>query len=325
MSAVDVGGRAEVASPWRRAGHRFVRHPAGVIGIALIALYSVMAAFPSVIAPDNPLHSFTGHNLQGPSGRFLFGTDEIGRDVLSRVVYGVRPALFVGFLSVGIGALIGAFTGFAAGFYNSRVVNAVMRVWDGVLAVPAVLIGLLLAATLGRGLTVVAVTMGIASAPILARLARAGALRESELGYVEAAEALGYRRRRIFWRHVVPNSLGPVIVQLALTMAFAILLESALAFLGISVQPPTPSWGAMLSESRDYLTQAWWYGMFPGLAITLLVLAVNLVADAARDALDTRSEGTILAGAGSVPVPARSPPRRRHGSGRRAPGSESRE
>ncbi len=279
-----------VASPWRRASRRLIRQPAGIIGTVLLLAYVAMAAFPSILAPHDPLHSFSTANLKGPSGKFPFGTDPIGRDVMSRVIYGARPALIVGLVAVGIGALIGALTGFAAGFFDNRPANAVMRLWDGVFAVPAVLIGLILAATFGDGLTVVAVAVGIAAAPSLARVARAAALAESQLGYVEAAEALGYRRRRIFWRHLVPNALSSVVVQLALTMAFAILLESALAFLGVSTQPPTPSWGVMLSDSRGYLSQAWWYGLFPGLAISLLVLGINLLADAARDALDPRSD-----------------------------------
>jgi peptide/nickel transport system permease protein len=252
-----------------------------------------MAVFPLLISPQNPLESFSSEALKGPSARFWFGTDPIGRDVLSRVVYGARPALIAGLVAVAIGAAVGALTGFAAGFYDNRASNAVMRLWDGVFAVPAVLIGLILAATFGAGLTVVAVAVGIAAAPSLARVARSAALGESRLGYVEAAEALGYRRRRIFWRHVIPNALSSVVVQLALTMAFAILLESALAFLGVSTQPPTPSWGVMLSDSRNYLGQAWWYGLFPGLAITLLVLALNLLADAARDALDPRADRSL--------------------------------
>lgn len=280
------------ASPWRRAIRRFVHQPAGVIGLVLLVGYIFLALFPSVVAPHNPLTAFTGAALHPPSARFPFGTDEIGRDILSRVIYGTRPALEVGFTAVAIGAGIGALTGFAAGFYNNRLANAVMRVWDGVFAVPAVLIGLLLAATFGAGVTTIAVAVGIAAAPALARVARAAALSESQLGYVEAAEALGYRRRRIFFRHVVPNAIGSVIVQLALTMAFAILLESALAFLGVGAQPPAATWGSMLAESRSYLSQAWWFGLFPGLAITLLVLAVNLLADAARDALDPRADTT---------------------------------
>lgn len=285
-----VAALGSAPSPWRRAGRRLVRQPAGVIGLTLLSIYLAMALFPSLLAPHNPLESFNGEALKPPSGRFLLGTDAIGRDMLSRIIYGARPALIVGFVAIGIGASLGALSGFAAGFFNNAPTNGIMRLWDGVFAVPAVLIGLILAATFGPGLTVVALAVGIAAAPILARVARAATLREAQLGYVEAARALGFRSRRIFWRHVVPNALSAVVVQLALTMAGAILLESALAFLGVSTQPPAASWGAMLANSRNYLGQAWWYGLFPGLAITLLVLGINLLADAARDALDPRSD-----------------------------------
>lgn len=278
------------ASPWRRSGRRFIRQPAGVIGLTIFTIFVVTAVFPSLLAPHDPFMTYAGQALKSPNRRFPLGTDSIGRDVLSRVIYGARPALITGSVAAAIGGTVGALSGFAAGFYDNRTWNAVMRIWDGVFAIPVVLIGLILAATFGNGLTVVVIAVGIAAAPTLARVARAATLAESQLGYVEAAEALGYRKGRIFWRHVVPNSLSAVVVQLALTMAFAILLESALAFLGVSTQPPAASWGVMLSDSRNYLSQAWWYGLFPGLAITLLVLAINLIADAARDALDPRAE-----------------------------------
>lgn len=294
LDATPAGPTIAVAdpiapSPWGRAWRRFIRQPAGIVGAVLLLVYLAMALAPSLLAPHDPLQSYAGASLHAPGGRFLLGTDPIGRDVLSRIVYGARPALIVGLVAVAIGAGIGALTGLAAGFYDNLPTNAIMRVWDGVFAVPAVLIGLILAATFGQGVTTVAIAVGIAAAPHLARVSRAAALAQSSLGYVEAAEALGYPRRRIFLRHVLPNSLSPIIVQLALTMAFAILLESALAFLGVSTQPPAASWGVMLSDSRTYLDQAWWYGLFPGLAITILVLGINLLADAARDALDPRA------------------------------------
>ncbi len=285
-----VSGSWAAASPWKRAARRFIRQPAGIIGTLIFLLYALMAIAPSLLAPHNPDQIFASATLQKPTGRFLFGTDPIGRDVLSRVIYGARPSMIVGCVAVGIGALVGAFSGLAAGFYDNHVTNAIMRVWDGVFAVPAIVLGLILAATFGPGVTVVAVAVGIAAAPHLARVSRSASLGESNLGYVEAAEALGYPRWRIFLVHVLPNSLSPIIVQLALTMAFAILLESALAFLGVSVQPPQASWGAMLADSRDYLSSGWWYGLFPGLAITILVFAVNLLADAARDAFDPRAD-----------------------------------
>lgn len=289
-TSLAAGGQERAESPWRLAVRRFIRQPAGVIGSAVLALYLAMALIPGVMAPLSPLTASPAGGNKAPSALHLLGTDPIGRDVLSRIIYGARPALEVGFLAVGIGAVIGALSGLAAGFYKNRPLNAVMRLWDGVFAVPAVLIGLILAATFGSGVTTVAVALGIASAPALARVSRAAALVEAEQGYVEACRALGFRRFRVFVVHVLPNTLGSVVVQLALTASFAILLESGLAYLGVSAQPPNPDWGAMVADSLNYLSTDWWYGLFPGLAITILVVALNLLANAARDALDPRSE-----------------------------------
>lgn len=279
-----------VNSPWRRAIRRFVRQPAGVIGLVLFAGYVVMAVAAPLLSPYNPDQSFSGSLLHPPSARFLLGTDELGRDVLSRIIYGAQPALAVGAAAVTVGACVGALSGFVAGFHGQRLGNVIMRVWDGMFAVPAVLIGLLLAATYGAGNVVIAIAVGLAAAPSLARVSYSAAIAELGRGYVEVGHALGLSRPRIFLRHVVPNALSAVVVGLALTMSGAILLEAALAYLGVGPPPPAPTWGVMLSDSRSYLGQAWWYGVFPGAAITGLVLSLNLLADAARDALDPRSE-----------------------------------
>lgn len=290
VDLVEAGEGERIDSPWRRASRRFFRQPAGMIGTVVLAVYGAMALIPGLLAPMSPLLASPSLANKAPNAVHLLGTDPIGRDVLSRIIYGARPALEVGLVAVGIGAAIGALSGLAAGYYNNRSLNAIMRLWDGVFAVPAVLIGIILAATFGAGVTTVAVALGIASAPTLARVSRAAALVEAEQGYVEANRALGYRRWRIFIVHVLPNTLGSVVVQLALTASFAILLESGLAYLGVSAQPPSPDWGAMVADSLNYLSTDWWYGLFPGLAITVLVVALNLLANAARDALDPRSE-----------------------------------
>jgi ABC-type dipeptide/oligopeptide/nickel transport system permease subunit len=292
-TGVEVGSLAPVAglvkSPWRRAARRFVRQPAGIIGLTLILGYLVMAVGAPLLSPYNPDQSFASALLHPPSSKFLLGTDELGRDLLSRIIYGTRPALAVGAAAVAVGAVIGALSGFAAGYFRSRVGNLIMRFWDGVFAVPAVLIGMALAATYGPSNAVIGAAVGIAAAPALARISYGSTLAELERGYVEASRSLGFRELRIFFLHVVPNALSAVIVNLALTMSGAILLEAALAFLGVGPPPPAPTWGVMLSTSRTYLGQAWWYGVFPGIAITGLVLGLNLLADAARDALDPRT------------------------------------
>jgi peptide/nickel transport system permease protein len=286
----EPGATSSVRSPWMRAAQRFARQPAGVVGLALILLYISMALAAPVISPHDPNQAYSASALHPPSGQFLLGTDELGRDIFARIIYGARPALAVGAAAVAVGACAGALSGFAAGFYKGRAASIVMRMWDGVFAIPAVLVGLLLAATFGASNLSIGIAVGIAAAPSLARVAYSATLAEMERGYVEACRALGMRPRRVFFAHVIPNALSPVIVNLALTMGGAVLIEAALAYLGVGPPPPASAWGVMLSTSRNYLGQAWWYGLFPGLAITGLVLALNLLADAARDALDPRSE-----------------------------------
>ena len=287
---VDSANTYMVQSPWRRATRRFVRQPAGVIGLTLTAGYVFMALAAPLISPHNPDQSYPLSILKGPSGKFLLGTDELGRDVLSRIIYGAQPALAVGAAAVAVGGLVGAMSGFFAGFTQGKLSKVIMRVWDGIFAIPAVLIGLALAAAYGANNLVIAIAVGIAAAPSLARVSYAATVVEMGRGYVEAARALGLRSRSIFLSHVVPNALSVVIVNLALTMSGAILLEAALSYLGVGPPPPAPAWGVMLSDSRTYLDQAWWYGVFPGVAITGLVLALNLMADAGRDALDPRND-----------------------------------
>lgn len=278
-----------VRTPFRRALRRFIRQPAGITGSLLLLLYVVAAVAAPLIAPHDPLTSYRTAPLHAPSGEFLLGTDPIGRDILSRIIYGARPALVVGISAVVVGAVIGCLSGMAAGYFGGKLAGVVMRFWDGVFAVPAVLVGLVLAGAFGGGLTIIAVAAGIAAAPSLARISYAAVLGDLEKGYTEAARAQGLRSSRIFFLHILPNALSPMVIQLALTMSFAVLMEAAFSFLGVGVQPPTAAWGSMLADSRGYLGQAWWYGVFPGLAITGLVLALNFLADAARDALDPKA------------------------------------
>ncbi len=277
-------------SPWRKAGRRFIRQPAGIIGVVVLTVYVLLAFFPGVIAAHDPLESFRGQELVGPSGEHWFGTDPIGRDVFARVVHATSLALRVGLFAVGIGVTIGSLSGFFAAFVGGRWAGPIMRFWDGVFAMPAVLLGLTLGAAIGPGITAIAIAVGIAAAPALARVAYGSGLQQMEVGYVEAAGALGVRPHKVFFGHLLPNSIGPVIVQAALFMGVAVLLEASLSFLGVGTQPPDPSWGGMLAESQRYISQAWWYGLFPGLAIAGLVLGLNMTADAARDALDPRAQ-----------------------------------
>jgi peptide/nickel transport system permease protein len=272
----------------RQAVERFVREPAGLIGACLVFGILVVAGAAPILAPYSPIQQFPGNELAPPSARFLLGTDSIARDILSRMMFGSRVSLLVGVVAVALGAGVGGVTGLLAGYVQGRFDAVVMRLWDAVFAVPAILLGIAFAAAFRPSGGLAAVTLGIASMPTFARLARAGVLAESRKDYVRAARALGASQMRLLGRHILPNILGPIFVQLALVMAAAVVLEAGLSFLGLGVQPPEPSWGGMLAESRQYLRQAPWYGLFPGLSLTFLVLGLNFLADGLRDALDPR-------------------------------------
>jgi peptide/nickel transport system permease protein len=276
-------------TPLAMAVRRFLHQPAGVLGLAILMAAVLLAAFGPLIAPYSPIQQFPGSELGPPSARFPLGTDSIGRDLLSRVIFGTRVSLLVGVIAVALGAGLGGTGGLVAGYAGGLSAAVIMRLSDAVFAVPAVLLGIAFAAAFGASATTVAVTLGIATMPTFARLTRAAVLAERSKEYVLAARTLGATPPRLMVRHILPNILGPLLVQAGLTMAAAVLLEAGLSFLGLGTQPPLPSWGVMLSESRQYLRQAPWYGIFPGIAVTLLVLGLNSLSDALRDALDPRS------------------------------------
>jgi len=281
----DVASR----SATRQAAERFVARPGGVIGVGVLLVIVLGAVAAPALAPHDPLVQFAGSEFDPPGGQFPLGTDQLGRDLLSRIVFGARSSLIVGILAVLLGAGVGGASGLAAGYTGGWLDAMVMRLWDAVFAVPAILTGIALAAAFGAGATNAAIAIGIATMPTFARLMRGAVIQERVRDYVEAARALGATDLRIVVRHIVPNSLGPFVVQIALAMGAATLLEAGLSFLGLGTQPPQPAWGDMLAESRLYLRQAPWYAVFPGIALTSLVVSLNFCADALRDALDPRS------------------------------------
>lgn len=252
-------------------------------GVVLFVLIGLLAP---LLAPYHPLAQHRGKELAPPSAVHLLGTDELGRDVFSRLLFGARTSLLVGGVSVLIGAAVGANAGLIAGYHGGLIDHVLMRLMDFLLAFPPILLGITVVAVLGVGSLKAGVAVGIASIPQFGRIARGAVLRERALEYVQAADAMGATSWRVLFRHVLPNVMTPLIVHTALAMGFAVLFEASLGFLGLGAQPPQPSWGVMLRESRAYLHRAPWYAVAAGIPIALFVLSLNSSADALRRRLD---------------------------------------
>lgn len=262
-------------------------------GLLVLAVLAAVAMVGPWLAPYDPNEVNVPGRLVGPSWAHPFGTDNLGRDVLSRVLVGARVSLQVGFVAVGISLTAGLLIGLVAGFYSGATDALLMRTMDVLFAFPAILLAIAVLAILGPGITNAMIAIGIVYTPIFARIVRAATLVVSAQLYVRAARAVGAGDLRILLHHVLPNIAAPVIVQTSLSLAFAILAEAALSFLGLGVQRPDPAWGRMLAEGRDFVSQAPWMGIFPGLAIFATVLAFNVVGDGLRDALDPRQRSVI--------------------------------
>jgi peptide/nickel transport system permease protein len=272
---------------------RLLKHPGGVVGALVTLCFVAVALVAPWLSPYDPLAQDLDRRLQGPSRGHLLGTDDFGRDILSRVMYGARISLTVGFVSIGIAVTGGLALGLVAGFYTTgrwgRLIDqAIMRTSDILLAFPAVLLAIAIVTAFGPGLRNAMLAIAIIYVPRFIRIVRASVLVEKAQTYVEAGRALGVSQRRLLWRHLLPNVMSPVIVQATLGLAEAIIEAAALSFLGLGATPPTPEWGAMLAEGRSYLRLAPWVTFFPGLAIFLVVVSFNLVGDGLRDALDPR-------------------------------------
>jgi len=280
--------RVRADSPWRIALRVLVRNRVAMAGFGVLVLVSLAALFAPRISPYDPYEVDFLKQLAAPSQEHLLGTDLYGRDILSRILWGGRTTLVVGLISVAIGASFGIVLGLVSGYYGRFVDALIMRLVDVLLSFPRILLALTIVGMLGPGLFNVMLAVGIASITGYARLVRGTVLSAKQHTYVEAARVVGCRDARILSRHLLPNLVGPVIVLATLDVAAAILAASALSFLGLGVQPPTAEWGYMLNEGRSYLRAAPWTTFFPGLAIMISVLAINMLGDGLRDALDPR-------------------------------------
>lgn len=285
---MDNGVTLKRQSQFKDIFRRFRRNKMAVFGLIVIVILTLCALFPQVIAP----YGYDDQNLSqlflSPSLRHLFGTDNFGRDIFSRVVYGCRISLLIGLTSVSISCVLGVALGCIAGYYGNRVDNLVMRFIDIMLAIPNMLLAMSIVAALGIGTRNLILAIGIGAVPGYARIVRGSILSVKEQEYIEAARSVGAGDLRIILRHIVPNCLAPIIVQATMSIATAILSTASLSFIGLGIEPPTPEWGSMLASGRAFLRDHWFVVTFPGVAIMLTVFAFNLFGDGLRDALDPK-------------------------------------
>lgn len=274
---------------WRE----FARNRGALVGMTMFALLVAMIVFAPFVTRYDPLEPNFSARFAPPSAEHWFGTDRNGRDIFTRVVYGGRISLQVGLIAVAIGAVLGTLLGLISGFYGGWVDNALMRFMDFVLAMPGILLAITIVFALGPSLTNVMIAVGFASMPQYARVVRASVLSAKQLPYVEAARANGAGDTIVMGRHILPNVFAPVLVLATLGLGSAVLSVAALSFLGLGAAPPTPEWGVLISDGRGVLRRSWWVATFPGLAIMVTVLAVNLIGDGLRDALDPRLRGQV--------------------------------
>jgi ABC-type dipeptide/oligopeptide/nickel transport system permease subunit len=273
---------------------KLLRNRTAVVGLIIISVFTLAALFAPLISPHDPIENWLYDQLKPPvwspagSVKNLLGTDDLGRDILSRLIYGARVSLSLGVVSVGIALLVGSFFGALAGYYRGWADNLIMRFMDIILAFPHILLAIVIVAYLGPGLRNAMMAIGIINIPRFARIVRASVMDEYEKDYVTAARAVGSSSGRIIFNAIFPNCLAPIIVQASLGFGAAILDAAGLSFLGLGAQPPTAEWGAMIAEGRALVLRAWWVMTFPGMTILLGVLGFNLLGDGLRDALDPR-------------------------------------
>src|SRR6201988_126344 len=289
LSAIPLSSvRDELESPSRRALRRLVKRKGAVVGLVAIATFILLALFASFVAPYDPIATSWSAVRKPPSLQHWLGTDDLGRDILARVIYGARASLLAGAISVGIALTIGVPLGLLAGYRGGFVDALISRITDAMLACPFLILAIALAAFLGPSLGNAMIAIGVSATPVFIRLTRAQVMGVKVQDYVEAARSIGNPPWRIALVHILPNILPALLVQATLSIAAAIIAEAALSFLGLGQQPPAPSWGSMLNAAQRFLTNAPWMAIWPGLAIFLVVLSLNLVGDGLRDALDPR-------------------------------------
>lgn len=282
------------AREWRLFMRRLARRRTALFGLCVVALVLVTALAAPLVSPFDPIEQNISERLKAPGSRdiagrlHVLGSDHLGRDLLARILYGARPALMVGFAAVMISGVLGMAAGLIAGYFGGRVDDVLMRLADIQLAFPFILLAIAVIGVLGPSLPTIIAVIGVSSWVVYARVVRGTVLSLTEREFVQAALALGSRDGRVVLRHILPNAFTPWLVVATLDMARVIVIESALSFLGLGVQPPTPTWGGMLADGRVYISTAWWLATFPGLAILVTVLGINLFGDGLRDTLDPR-------------------------------------
>jgi len=257
------------------------------IGLIILAIFLLVAIFASLLAPYDP-NEMSLDMMSAPSFQHLLGTDDLGRDLFSRIIWGTQVSLFVGFITVAISMIVGVFLGVWAGYYGGWIDMIIMRYIDLQWAFPNFIIAVYLVAVFGTGLLNIVIAISLAFLDDFARVARSMVLTIKEQPYIDAARVQGTSDFRIMFKHILPNSVGPIIVQASVSISYAILGEASLSFLGLGVNANTPTWGLILADGRSFISQAWWLGVFPGLAIMLIVLSINFIGDAVRDAFDVR-------------------------------------
>lgn len=284
LTSGETSARGRIRQFFARAR----RSPNILVGTAILMMMIALVVAAPLLTPYNPIEQFRRERLLPPTAEHPLGTDDLGRDILSRVLYGGRVSLQVGVFSVAFASIAGTILGLLAGYYSRWVDALIMRFIDVLLAFPSILLSLVIVALLGKDLRNVMLAVGIATVPIYTRVVRGSTLSAKGFDYVEAARAIGAPTWRILFAHILPNTLAPLIVVTTNGMAGAIISGAALSFLGLGEQPPNPEWGIMLSQGRDYIRAAWWITTFPGLAIMITVLSINLLGDGLRDILDPR-------------------------------------